>query len=109
MLIRRKHWGLQTGYDIVTDYAYGFKLCLGRGDGRSYRHFQSEARRVYRWFIAFHWDWPLFTYADENWVLNEPGYIRNFPVQRNGIPSSAWTGRKRWIKGWSWPHKFEVG
>ena len=63
---------------------------------------------LYRLLVEWHFDWPRFVWAEEAWVLGEPGYVKGLPVPRQGMSSSAWTGRKRWLRAWSWPHKFEV-
>jgi hypothetical protein len=49
VLIRRKHWGLQVGYDAVLDMRHGFYLCLGHRPGG------------YRLIIEAHWEWPRFS------------------------------------------------
>ena len=108
MIIRRKHWAVQTGYDIVTDLSYGFKLCLGCGDGQSYYHLGSEARRVYRWFIDCHWDWPLIEWADKYWHVSEPGMVKGLPIRRQQTRLMAMAGPRYWPRRVYWPFKFKV-
>jgi hypothetical protein len=103
MIIRRKHWALQTGYDVSTDCPFGFTLCLGQRIKTKY-----QSGPVYRLVIGLSFDWPKLLWAEEAWAMNERGYIRGMPVARQGIRSSAWTGRARHLAGITWYRNFSV-
>lgn len=91
-MIVRKHFALQTGYHAGTDTRYGITLALGYRIGKP----------RYRFVASLVWDLPKFVYASEDWALNEPGYVRGLPIGRQGVRSSAWTGRSMHLVGWSW-------
>jgi hypothetical protein len=100
MIIRRKHWALQTGYDIKTDLPYGFTLCFGE------RNTAKQGEYRYRLVIVAHWDWPRFEWSSDTWMLNEPNTVRGLPIRRQGVRSSTWTGREYALARIAWPRCF---
>lgn len=96
MNIRTRRFALQTGYNAVHDTLHGFVLALGE------RHHGGNCGPRYRFIVTFAWDWPYALWADENWTLNAPGYVRGLPIWRYGVASSAWTGRSYARSGWRW-------
>ena len=94
---QRKHWALQIGYHAGTDTRYGITL----GIGRRISPLPGECR--YRLFFAATFDRPKPIWSSDFWRLNEPGCVRGLPIARQGIASSAWTGRDMHLAGWHWP------
>jgi hypothetical protein len=86
VIIRRKHWGLQTGYNVVLDLRYGFSLCFG------------HKPKGYRWIVAAHWDWPRLVWADRYWQTSRPMPIARAKPLLFSFPVGGF-----------WPHRFEVG
>jgi hypothetical protein len=105
VILRTKHFGLQTGYAIAYDLSYGITLGLGRRESKNQP--KNQWGVVYRLIISIAWNWlPTVVYRDEDWMLNEPGYVKGIALRRPGIRSSAWTGRSRTLAHWHWPHAF---
>ncbi len=90
MLIRRKYFVLQTGYDITTDLHHGFNIGFTR------------AWKLSPWLlICWHYGWPQLIWYNRYYAVNESGYLRGFPVAR---PKAKW-----WLlRGIRWPHQFRV-
>lgn len=99
--VRTKHFAVSWGYDLPTDSWFGLRVYLG------YRKPEPQCPH-YRFAFRFYFDWPKLTWAHETWAVDEAGYLRGLPVMRQGVRSSAWTGREwhlrgvEWYRGWSW-------
>jgi hypothetical protein len=101
VIIRTKHFAMQLGYQPTTDLPYGLTIGFWAIKGRLPGSLQ--------WHYVFHVSWsrPMAQWNSEDWMVNEPGQLRGFPIQRQGIKSSAWTGRKwsmgkvTWQREWS--------
>lgn len=104
-MIRTRHFALQAGYNGIHDTRHGFVLGLGERQ-RSTRAVPRDCSPRYRFIVTVAWDWPQPIWADENWALNAPGYVRGLPIWRDGIASSTWTGRKYTLFGWRWSRSF---
>ena len=99
-MIRTKHFALNWGYDIRTDCPFSLTLALGHHPPR----FQYDF--FYKFVVFFAFDWPKVEWRDTEWAVNEPGYLRGLPVQRQGIAASAWTGRRMTVRRITWYRKF---
>jgi hypothetical protein len=99
---RTKHLAASWGYDINTDCPFGLRVALG------HRKADAGSSMLYRLIVHLYFDWPKLVWAHEAWAVNEPGYLQGMPVARQGVRSSAWTGREwhlygwDWYRGWSW-------
>ena len=97
-MIRAKYFAINWGYHIGSDCPFGLTIALGHREGLGSR---------YRAIFDCYWDWPKFHWVNENWAMNEAGYVRGMPIGRRGVRSSLWTGRDwsmrfaGWYRGWS--------
>jgi hypothetical protein len=106
-MIRTKHFALSWGYNVGTDTRYGLTIGMGA-------HQKAGERGWPRWRNVFSvwFDRPQFRWISETWRMNEPGCLQGLPIARQGIRSSAWTGRDMtlwgvdWQRGWSF-HRHE--
>lgn len=98
-----KYMALHIGYDIQTDLPMGITVAFGHRKNIAPDGVYLGGPR-YRFVASFHFDRPMVTYRDSDWVVgDEEGYVRGMPVRRPGIPASAWTGRRYTVREVSWP------
>jgi hypothetical protein len=96
VIFRSKHFVLQIGYDIASDAP--FSIIIGLGHRPNPPRFES----AYRCLFGVYWDWPKIEWAHEAWAVNEAGALRGLPIHRQGIASSTWTGRERFVRSVRW-------
>jgi hypothetical protein len=92
-MLRTKWFALHVGYQLWCDKPAGFTLAL----------FPRRGTPKYTLLIECGWNWkPTITYRDPNWHVNEPGFVRGFPVarakplRRRTIRSIYWARALRW-------------
>lgn len=101
---RSKFLAVSWGYFISADCPFSF--CVALGPRPTPPDMPNIVWSKYRVTFGAYWDWPKFMWLDERWVLNEAGYVHGMPVARQGVASSAWTGRRYhlryagWYRGW---------
>lgn len=93
LLLKRKNWALQIGYDLGTDLPFGFKLFLGA------RNAEYRGEPVYRLCLQIAFDWPKVVWRDNWWAINEEGMLKGLPIARQSIG----TGRRYSIRMIVWP------
>jgi hypothetical protein len=95
-----RHLAVSVGYNIMYDLPYGFAFALGE------RVRKNEYSQRYRFLLIVSWSKPRWSWEQESWDLNAPGYVRGLPIAREGVRSSAWTGRTVWRRRLVWGRHF---